>query len=315
MKHQIRIVPEYMLFTILSRPQHGYEYRHKFTATTDAAVILFDKDISGKKYIYNIITDSPVSKETLEECIEIASRAFPEEPSPLKNKSCWRGSVNNICFVMGLPRSGTTFLMSLLSTHPNAIPFLSVNALGNMTPQKLEDHSSSESGFYFVKNGPENLKKFALQNPNKVIIEKTPRHTLHLSEIQKQFPCARYVFSNRSIFDVIESMIYTKGGPFPYTLDQAIRTIKNYAKAMNKATISSTHPAYENLRKEKPLELATILWWSGLEKEINENNPIIKTIYEKNRNRTIIKNDWNIRKTRQKLSKETIAHIVEAFNQ
>src|SRR6185437_13587512 len=95
----------------------------------------------------------------------------------------------NLVFVVGCPRSGTTWVQRLLATHPCV-------------------RTGQESDLFDIYVGPQlrawqlELTEYLLRllapmiaelKPGELFVEKTPSHILYLPEIHKLLPAARFV--------------------------------------------------------------------------------------------------------------------------
>lgn len=137
---------------------------------------------------------------------------------------------DNIAFIFGAPRSGTTWLWSLLESHCNIIPFVD-NA-------KLNEgiYTTSESGIYIKKpkQAKNILKAFCDANKKSLIIEKTPSHTLRQMTILKDFPNSKSIIILRHPLAIANSMIHSDMHAFSgYDENKAISEIKKYFKELN----------------------------------------------------------------------------------
>ncbi len=140
------------------------------------------------------------------------------------------GNNSNITFIVGIPRSGTTWLLTILENHPDTLA---------LTPQLLGikvENITKETGL-FVRNlsDEEILKKINNVSNGKLLIEKTPSHIFELNRIKKLFPQSKIILIERNPIDIIYSMI--QENPFwrdsPRTIDDAVNLYKDYISAIN----------------------------------------------------------------------------------
>ena len=93
--------------------------------------------------------------------------------------------MSNIAFVFGLPRGGTTLVWSILYHAQNTFAI-------------RKDNTTSESGLYVNSSSPKSeIQKHINNNPNKLVFEKTPIHTLHHREIVNDFPNCKKIIVDR----------------------------------------------------------------------------------------------------------------------
>jgi len=144
----------------------------------------------------------------------------------------------NLVFVVGPPRSGTTWLLNLLAAHPDVVA-ATVDNLG----ARINDRKTLETNV-FNENRPftdAQIKwKFHLLSqgePGKVIVEKTPVHLLYLDRIRRVFPKAAIVLTERDGRDVVASLVrvgrdrsaWWQGAPD--TVEEAAKLWGEYAEA------------------------------------------------------------------------------------
>ena len=114
---------------------------------------------------------------------------------------------NSSVFIVGKPRTGTTFLWSFLAGFDKTQPFTRV-------AQKPDGRwLTSESGC-FLKNyfaGVELFKTFQRKHPDKVVVEKSPEHIRFVNKLAVSFPTARFIVTSRDANDAYAS--YNKHWP------------------------------------------------------------------------------------------------------
>ncbi|WP_040666480.1 sulfotransferase family protein [Nitrolancea hollandica] len=133
----------------------------------------------------------------------------------------------NIVFVVGSPRSGTTWLQRLLASHPRVRTGQESDVFRYISPQirtwrnHLESKRSGRGGIglpcYFKEDEFMCLvHRYMLDllqpmldelEPGQIFLEKTPSHSLHLTEIAAMLPQSRIVHILRDPRDVAASLI------------------------------------------------------------------------------------------------------------
>lgn len=131
-------------------------------------------------------------------------------------------------FIVGAPRSGTTWLLSMLEHHPQC-QAVTPEALG-IAPAR----PTKETGIFLRGlSSREIASRFARLPCDRTLVEKTPGHLLQVGRIKRVFPHARIVLVRRNPKDVIWSMIqenaFWEGSP--RTLHEALRLYNSYAAA------------------------------------------------------------------------------------
>ena len=134
----------------------------------------------------------------------------------------------NLVFVLGLPRSGTTLLCALLAAHeeiccpPEPWVMLALESLGTTNPSHPADAQVIGRAFRdFTGGGAPTpaLRRFAADLYNhrlkksggSVMVDKTPRYYHVLPFIDRLFPKAKYLWLQRDPFDVAASYQKTWG--------------------------------------------------------------------------------------------------------
>jgi len=153
-----------------------------------------------------------------------------------------------INLIIGAPRSGTTFLWTLLENNEDVVPLTldTFNIKG-----KPKKYTTSESGAFYRKQYSV-VDKFIINNKSKILIEKTPLNTLVYNEIPKKY-IKNTILLYRNPVDIIASM-FLSDTPLvfkKYDLNQSINETKLYYRKMqeikNKANVIVK---YEDLVKD-----------------------------------------------------------------
>lgn len=157
-----------------------------------------------------------------------------------------------VVFIMGVPRSGTSWLWSLIASHDNAVPFAR--------------EGTTESNLFF-RHKPEEARRLlkASDYQNRLIVEKTPDHILRYHTIKAVVPEAKFIFITRNDKDTIESIKnYDKIKAYP-TPEQYHDVRKNTLKTIIAQTKSPFVVKYEELRANTEIEVKRILKYVDLE--------------------------------------------------
>ncbi len=178
---------------------------------------------------YNVQTDIDVMQK-ITETFDTAYASQPAAKAPL-------GPI----FVLGLPRSGTTLVDRILSSHSEVESLgeindfaLTLTRLGRSTEKNaLLEASASIS--------PENLGAAYLQSvasyggSSQYFIDKTPANFLYIGLIAKALPGAHIIHVHRHPVDSCLGMyrtLFRMGYPFSYDLDDVGRYYAAYSQLM-----------------------------------------------------------------------------------
>ena len=115
-------------------------------------------------------------------------------------------SDHRLIFIVGIPRSGTTWLLNILSAHPDCRE-LTPQMLGIDPPLLKTGEPSRETGLFIRSWSKEEiLTKVAALPDDKVLVEKTPGHLTELSRVRRLFPKAKIVLITRNRANVQRSI-------------------------------------------------------------------------------------------------------------
>jgi hypothetical protein len=144
----------------------------------------------------------------------------------------------NLVFILGPPRSGTTWVLTTLQAHPQ----VSLATLDNLDV-RLHAHATLETNIFnpdrpFTDSQIKNkFYELSLHRAGNVIVEKTPVHLLHAERILRVFPQAAIVLVCRDGRDVVTSLIHVGRDPntwwqgAPDTVEKAALLWARYARA------------------------------------------------------------------------------------
>jgi hypothetical protein len=134
----------------------------------------------------------------------------------------------NMVFVVGCPRSGTTYLQKLLASHPRVLTGqesdlfdMYIGPLTRIWERELRTPSDGRGGVGLgcylseeefitaVKGFLMQLLKPMISNlqPNEIFLEKTPSHAFFIEEILELLPQARFIHILRDVRDVVASLL------------------------------------------------------------------------------------------------------------
>ncbi len=213
----------------------------------------------------------------------------------------------NLCFVLGLPRSGTTLLCALLAGHervvcpPEPWVMLAVESMGRTSPShpadpRLLGRAFREFAEHDGAGGVKAARRVARSLYNdrlradggSVLVDKTPRYYHILDYIDRVFPEATYVWIRRNPVDVAASYMRTWGVDVPQALRKdpgspasldflvGLPRIAAFAEANPDKVVSI---AYEDLVADPQGVVAPVFEKLGLEAATVPERPA-ETIFE-----------------------------------
>jgi len=213
-------------------------------------------------------------------------------PSHLINGDTQEIKPDKLVFLVGPPRSGSTWLQSLLGSHPDIgtaqESHLFNHFLGPMIDawDHMMEFDDGRGGIglpaYLTRNEfDELLAKFSTdvfsripQYSRPLFLEKTPDHIRHLDNISRVFPKARTIVLLRKPEDVIESMLSAgQSWGQHWAPKSTIRAIRQYqyffnngAEELASSKDSAIHVCkYEQLKTQPDLVISQILDFLNLE--------------------------------------------------
>ena len=203
----------------------------------------------------------------------------------------------NLVFIIGCPRSGTTWLQRLLATHPQVKTgqesrvFEYIDAQSRLWRQDLASVAIGRGGVglacYFTGQEFLAVQKQYLRlllapmldelKPGQVFLEKTPSHALFVPEIIKFLPQAKFIHVVRDPRDVAASLLAASrswGRKWaPRKAGKAVRRWWQHVSAAQAAALPETQYQeirYEILHREPATVLRSLSQFLKLSWEDNE---------------------------------------------
>jgi hypothetical protein len=213
---------------------------------------------------------------------------------------------SNLVFIVGCPRSGTTYLQKLLASHPQVHSgwesYVFAWYLGPLLRNwDLKEHYNAPSGerrriglhtYLGEQEFQELLKEFIramMKNVPKgdIFLEKTPRHSLWIPEIVRLLPDAKFINIIRDCRDVVASLLAASKTWGEDVLTRhtfsATKLWTKYVRAVEKSRElvpkeNFIEIRYEELRRDPANKLALLSQFLNL----NWNDSDLREAVEKN---------------------------------
>jgi hypothetical protein len=199
---------------------------------------------------------------------------------------------NRPVFVLGLPRSGTTLVDRIISSHSEASSLGEINTLAFALMRAAAESQSNSSGALGVARSRTDLirqsanidfARFGALYASAIdqygfegrrLVDKTPLNFLYIGLIHLALPGARVIHMRRHPLDSCYAMyktLFRMGYPFSYSLQDVGRYYIAYHRLMahwRRATSGSILDVdYESLVHNQETESRRIIEWVGLEWE------------------------------------------------
>lgn len=178
--------------------------------------------------------------------------------------------MENLTHIFGCPRSGSTWLWSLLTEHPDIVPITSKPPINGV-------YSTSESGIYINEVNP--VKKIInICRNNKHVLEKTPSHTKIYEKINNIFPRSKNILLLRNPESIFESYLKSNVPGLPKNKLEIYKEIKLYFKIYQEIEKNSFVITYYDLKKDTQNVLNSIFHYLGLKYYYYENLMVHKKV-------------------------------------
>jgi tetratricopeptide (TPR) repeat protein len=213
-----------------------------------------------------------------EAVVERLIEAFDKELLQREDASC---SDAGPLFVMGLPRSGTTLVDRILSSHSqvdslgeiNNFVFALMHTVGQSADKLTLIDLSTKIDFSLLgRRYVDGTRSFGVDGP--YLIDKTPLNYLYVGLIRKALPNAKIVHVERNPMDSVYGMyrtLFRAGYPFSYDFDDLGRYYLAYRRLIDHwrdVCGDAVHwLRYEDLVQEQEAESRRLIDYCGLDWE------------------------------------------------
>ena len=213
-----------------------------------------------------------------------------------------------LLFLVGPPRSGTTWLQSLLGNHPDIGTAQESHLFNHFLGPMVDswDHMLSfqdgrggvglpayqtEVEFLSMLEGMVHsvLSRADEYHYYPIFLEKTPDHIRNMDHISRILPDAKIIYMIRSPADVIESMLSaSESWGSDWAPGNIIKAIRQYSYFVSKGTrdYALANPdkvlliRYEDLKKDTEKVLRQVLEFVGLDSGVDVRHAMLNTEFE-----------------------------------
>jgi hypothetical protein len=151
----------------------------------------------------------------------------------------------NLIFIVGLPRSGTTLLHQIISSHSKVFGAEESHFLSDYLGEKFKDEKFFAHFFtndlsnndLVLKYSNDILSKYKMYDENKIIVDKMPFNFKWIGLIKILFPKAKVIHSNRnpidSTFSIYRNLFDGPKMGWAYNQDYLIKYVHYYNDLMS----------------------------------------------------------------------------------
>ena len=151
---------------------------------------------------------------------------------------------DNLIFILGLPRSGTTLMHQIIGSHSKVFGVEESNFLDHHLAKKFEDENDFKNFFTnevsdknkISKLSEDILSMYKMYDQNKILVDKNPFNFKWIGFIKILFPKAKIIHSNRNVLDSAFSIyrnVFDSPLAWTYHQDYLVQYIKNYSDLMS----------------------------------------------------------------------------------
>jgi tetratricopeptide (TPR) repeat protein len=167
-------------------------------------------------------------------------------------------------FIVGFPRSGTTLLNKILSSHPSIYGIEEIPAIGTIATKEIERHGNSVLSFMheIPKFSESKLKEMrhtyfeihnqsSAGNKGRIIIDKLPLNIVNLPLINAMFPDSKIILALRHPYDCVLSCFMQK-----FAINHAMINFLNIESSAK--LYADVMELYKLCNKKLPIDVHTI---------------------------------------------------------
>ena len=242
-----------------------------------------------KKFVHHTLTANEIKFKTFNdynfELEELKFAKIKEHFNNLRFKDQKNEKGKNLIFIVGLPRSGTTLLHQIISSHSKTYGAEESHIISDFFNNKFKDEKSITNFFSNEiidedtrsKLSDEILSKYKMYDDDKIIVDKMPFNFRWIGFIKILFPQAKIIHSNRnpvdSAFSIYRNLFDSPALSWAYNQNYLTKYVHLYSDLMSfwKQSLGDFiyESHYEKLVTEQVNETKNILKFCNLEFEDN----------------------------------------------
>ena len=202
-----------------------------------------------EKFVYHTLKANEIKFKTFEDYnFKLEEIKFEQIKKSFKNFHIQETKNNkdqNLIFIVGLPRSGTTLLHQIISSHSKTFGAEESHIISDFFNKKFKDEDTIAN--FFTKElsnkdtrsrlSQEILSKYKMYDQNKIIVDKMPFNFKWIGFIKMLFPQAKIIHSNRnpvdSAFSIYRNMFDSPGLGWAYDQNYLTKYIARYCDLMS----------------------------------------------------------------------------------
>jgi len=224
------------------------------------------------------------SFSTSQELFSIIYKIFAEESNSIKNSSQVGPQIKNPIFILGMPRSGTSLVEQIISSHKSVYGGGELGTLTGLTHLIIKNNISkrnyknisSKKNITFIRE--KYLDSLAHLNTSaNIITDKTPGNFQNIGFIFSMFPDAKIIHLKRdptaTCWSIYKSNWTQNSYKFSYNIDDLVKFYGLYSKLMGfwhkKFPRKIYDVCYEDLTTDQEQETRKLLEYCDLEWDEN----------------------------------------------
>ena len=204
---------------------------------------------NNEKFVHHTLKANDIKFKTLKDYnFKLEEEQFEQikkhyENFHFQNQKDYKGE--NLIFIVGLPRSGTTLLHQIISSHSKTFGAEESHVMSDFFIKRFKNENSLVNFFsnelvdkdIYSKLSDEILSKYKMYDQDKIIVDKMPFNYKWIGFIKILFPHAKIIHSNRnpvdSAFSIYRNVFDSPGIGWAYNQDYLTKYVNLYSNLMS----------------------------------------------------------------------------------